>query len=119
MLIVLLFVPVLVFAAATTDICKDVPGFQGIICRLQRILNSLIPLLITLGVVYMVWGIVQYFIGDSEEAKKKGRDRIIFGIIGLAVIISLWGLVYMVSDTFKLGGYEAPKRNELNNLLPN
>ncbi|KKS24434.1 MAG: hypothetical protein UU82_C0006G0032, partial [Candidatus Nomurabacteria bacterium GW2011_GWC2_41_8] len=34
------------------------------------------------------------------EAKKAGRDRIIFGIIGLAVIIALWGLVRILTNTF-------------------
>jgi hypothetical protein len=58
--------------------------------------------LVALGVVYFIWGVVQYFIGDSEEAKKKGKDRIIYGIIGLAVIISMWGLVNVVVTTFNL-----------------
>jgi len=53
-------------------------------------------------------GNCSYVIGDSEEAKKKGRDRIIYGIIGLAVIVSLWGLVNVVVKTFNLSGAAAP-----------
>jgi hypothetical protein len=60
-----------------------------------------------LGVVYLVWGIVEYFIRDNEEAKKKGRDRIIYGIVGLAIIIGLWGLVNLVVHTFNIGGGSA------------
>jgi len=48
--------------------------------------------LLALGVVYFVWGVVTYVIASDEEAKKTGRDRIIYGIIGLAVIIGVWVL---------------------------
>ncbi|HEY4502969.1 MAG TPA: pilin [Candidatus Paceibacterota bacterium] len=85
-------------------------------CRISTLLNSVLPVLVALGVVYLVWGVVQYVIGDSDEAKKKGKDKIIFGIIGLVVIVGLWGLVYIVLDTFGLGGDAAP--SNLNNLLP-
>ncbi|HEV7702496.1 MAG TPA: hypothetical protein VGO63_03605, partial [Candidatus Paceibacterota bacterium] len=67
---------------------------------IHGILNSIIPLLVTLGVVYFVWGVVQYVIADAEEAKKTGKNRIIYGIIGLAVIVSLWGLVNILVTTF-------------------
>jgi len=79
-------------------------GISRIICQAQVIINSIVPVLIALGVVYFVWGVVTYVINDSEEAKKKGRDRIIYGIIGFAVIIGLWGLVNVVVNTFGLGG---------------
>ncbi|MDE2399916.1 MAG: hypothetical protein KGL67_02835 [Patescibacteria group bacterium] len=70
----------------------------------QNILNSIIPILVSLGLVFFIWGVVQYVIAGGEEAKKRGRDRIIYGIIGLAVITSLWGLVNLVVNTFHLAG---------------
>ena len=93
--------PFLAFAATVT--CSG-NGVGRIICQFQQILNSLIPVLISLGVVYFVWGVVQYVIADGEEAKKKGRDSMIYGIIGFAVIIGLYGLINMVVNTFGLGG---------------
>ena len=100
------------------DVCRQFyTGFEYILCRLQRILNATLPVLVALGVVYLVWGIVQYVIGSTDEAKTKGRDKMVFGIIGLAVIIGLWGLVYIVTDTFDLGG-GAPTNTQLENLLP-
>ena len=74
----------------------------GLMCRIGQFLNSVVPLLIALAVVYFVWGVVTYVISSDEEAKKAGRNRIIFGIIGLAVIIGLWGLVNVLANTFGL-----------------
>ena len=65
-------------------------------------MNSVVPVLIALAVVYFVWGVISFVIADDEEAKSKGRDRIIYGIIGLAVIIGMWGLVNLLRNTFLL-----------------
>ena len=74
----------------------------NLLCQLGSLLNSVVPVLIALGVVYFVWGVITYVIASDEEAKKAGRDRIIFGIIGLAVIIAVWGLVAILNRTFGL-----------------
>lgn len=76
-----------------------------ILIAIKNLFDYIIPILVLLGVVYFVWGVVQYVIGDGEEAKTKGRDHVISGIIGLAVIASMWGLVGVVSRTFDLEGY--------------
>src|SRR3989338_3837023 len=79
-----------------------------VLARISNFFSAVLPVLISLGVIYFVWGVVQYFIGEGEEAKTKGRDRIIYGIIGLAVIISIWGLVAIITNTFGVGGQSAP-----------
>jgi hypothetical protein len=97
-------VPLVAFA----DHCGGERGLGGILCRLNEVLGAILPFLVALGIIFFVWGVVQYVIGDSDEAKKKGRDRIIYGLIGLAVIISIWGLVFVLVDTLGLGGARAP-----------
>ena len=104
--LVLGFAPFIALAQNTTG-CAAVAGngtIQDIICRIGNILDIVIPILIVLGVVYFIWGVVSYVIGSDEEAKKKGRDRMIFGIIGLVVIVAMWGLVGIVTKTFGLTG---------------
>lgn len=73
-----------------------------LLCKFSQLLNTVLPVLIALGVLLLVWGVVSYVIASEEEAKKKGRDRIIFGIIGLAVIIGIWGLVNLLRNSFGL-----------------
>lgn len=104
-----LFLPLSVFAQNTSGVrlvlvgakvtCTASTAIEKMLCTVQGLLNSIVPVLIALGVVYFVWGVVQYVIGGGEEAKKKGRDHIIYGIIGFAVIVGLWGLVTLVTTT--------------------
>src|SRR3989338_8411827 len=44
------------------DACAALTGISKVICQLHRILNIAIPFIITLGLVYFIWGVVQYFI---------------------------------------------------------
>ena len=103
---VLGFAPFIALAAGSTGgtptacAAGNVSTIQGIMCKIAEILNAIIPVLVALGMVYFVWGVVSYVISDDEEAKKKGRNRIIYGIIGLAVIIAMWGLVGILTHTF-------------------
>lgn len=88
---------------ATLNSCSSkISDVGDVICKFGELLNSVLPLLLALGVVYFVWGVVMYVIGSDEEAKKRGKDRIIFGIIGLVIIVGLWGLVNIVVNTFGL-----------------
>ena len=92
----------------TPTVCNSgtITTLQGILCKISEILNAVIPVLIALGVVYFVWGVITYIIAKEEEAKTAGRNRIIWGIIGLAVIIGLWGLVNILKNTFGLGNIQ-------------
>ncbi len=85
-------------------------GIGGLLTNIQLFINSIIPILLALGVVYFVWGVVKFMIADSEEAKTKGRDTIIYGIIGFAVIIGMWGLVNVVVNSlgFSSGQLNVP-----------
>lgn len=74
----------------------------GILCKVSGLISAVLPVLIALGVLYFVWGVVSFVIADEEEAKTKGRDRIIYGVIGLAVIVAMWGLVGILQKTFGL-----------------
>jgi hypothetical protein len=79
-----------------------VTDVQTFLCKIGDILSAIIPILIALGVVYFVWGVITFVIASDEEAKSTGRNRMIWGIIGLAVIIALWGLVRILVNTFGL-----------------
>src|SRR3989344_4990524 len=96
---VMSFTPAMVFAAGS---CSGLTGLGKLICSFHQILNSIIPVLIALGVVYFVWGVIHYVIADGEEAKEKGKDTMLYGIIGFAVIVSLWGLVTLLTTTLNL-----------------
>jgi len=68
-----------------------------------NILGTIIPILITLAVVYFIWGVIQYTISGDEEKKKKARGMIIQGLIGLFIIVAFWGILSLITSTFGVG----------------
>ena len=82
--------------------------------KLIGIGNTIIYLLISLAIIYIIWNIVQYFIKGSEDegSRQKSGTSILWGIVGLAIILSIWGLVNILTGTFKT----APTSNPIPNL---
>jgi hypothetical protein len=87
--------PMFVFAAG--------PDAFSIINILNILLSWIIPVLITLAVIYFIWGVLQYILSKDEETKKGGRTKIINGLIGLFVIVAFWGIIALITNTFGVG----------------
>lgn len=88
-----------------TDLC-------GVINVFVSIINKLIPFIIALTLLVFIWGIFQFVLAsDSEEKRSEGRSTMLYGIIALFVMVSVWGLVNILVGTFGLssGGFPALK----------
>jgi len=80
-------------------------GSTGIIGVINTIV---VPLIGSLIFLVFVWGVVKYFFfsNNGDEAKlKEGRDFIFWGILGMVVFFSVWGLVNILLSTLGI----APK----------
>lgn len=84
--------PLLSFAAVST--------FESIIQTLIRYLNFIVPALITIAIIYFIWGVITFMTSSDEEAKKNGRTKIINGLIGLFVIVAFWGIIGIIKRSF-------------------
>lgn len=104
-----IFYPITTFAA--------MGGLADAIAKIKDILGTILPVLISFGVVYFVWGIVTYVIADGEEDKKKGKSRMIYGVIGFAVIVGMWGLVNIITTTFGIENTTAPAGININGTV--
>lgn len=74
--------------------------------------HVLVPLIFALAFIYFLINIYRYFIlnGDVPDSQKKGRTFAIYGVVGFAVMLSVWGLVNIIINTFSL---QNPARPEL------
>jgi len=65
------------------------------------LMQSVVPLLVALSLAGFVYGVIKFFMNpDNEEKKKNGKSFMLWGIISLFVIVSIWGLVGILSNTF-------------------
>lgn len=94
------------FLLQTNHGCSFPPAnFKEFICAtIDTILSPLIPILFTLALIAFFWGVGKYVIqgASDEKAREQGKQIMIWGIVGLFVMVSVWGLVILVQDTFNL-----------------
>jgi hypothetical protein len=85
-------VPFITFAAGKTlcDIVAIVIGY----------LTVAIYLIIALAVVTFIWNVYRYFF--TEKDKKEAGMYVLYSTIGFFVILSFWGLVFILMNSLKL-----------------
>lgn len=75
----------------------------GLLQKLKGILNAVIPFIIGLTVLVIIWGIFTYVTeAANEEKRTEAKQFILYGIIGLFCMLSIWGLVNILVGTFGL-----------------
>ncbi len=78
----------------------------GFIDAIKGLINDkIIPFLFVLGTVIFIWGVVQYVIGSQGSDAKiaQGKKAMLWGIIGLTIMMSAWAIVALLCNSF-LGG---------------
>lgn len=75
----------------------------SILGTVRDVMNILIPMLITAALIYFIWGVIQYIIAKDADAKEKGKKVLVQGILGLFIIVSVWGLIGIIQSTFGIG----------------
>jgi hypothetical protein len=100
------FSPLVVFAQASLDTLID---------KFTYYLSFALPILVSVAVVWFVWQVIKYTISGEGDKRDEAKSGIIWGIVGLAVIVSIWGLVEFLTTTLGLDPVSAP---DVSNLLP-
>ena len=99
-----LLLPLITNAAEITDVSSAGKKIIDIIN------GTLVPVLFAIAFVVFLWGAFKTFIlGTSDEkARTGGKMQMLYALIGFFVMMSVWGLVSIISNTFQVSGSESP-----------
>ena len=68
--------------------------------RASEILNLSVLMLLGVAIVVFMWGVIQYVLASGDEKKlAAGRSYMLYGIIGLTVMVAVWGFVNLLVYT--------------------
>lgn len=88
-------VPVLAHAATT---------IPGIIVGLTETLTPLVGVALGVAVLVFVWGLALYIWGaHDDQGMESGRQRMLWGVIALFMIVSVWGVVLLLRTMVGVG----------------
>lgn len=69
----------------------------------REIINPLIALLFALAVAFFLWGVFEFIINQSNEEKKTtGKSHMLWGIIGITIMMGVWVILGMILDTLNI-----------------
>lgn len=70
----------------------------------QYILNPLITLIFAIAFLIFFWGIVEFINSQVtvDGEREKGKKKIMWGLIGMFIMFSAYGIIRILLDTFGL-----------------
>lgn len=83
--------------AALAQDSIDTSYVDSIVNAVATWVSALVPILIGLAVVALFYGLVKYIWGGADD-KDNGKRIMIWGVIAIAVMVSVWGLVGLLQD---------------------
>jgi len=93
--------PLAVFAQGTPN--PEVIDLPGLFIALNAIINTIIPFIVGLAVFIIIWGVFTYIAGAGDEEKRAtAKSFIIWGVVGVFIMLSIWGLVNILVNSINL-----------------
>lgn len=78
-------------------------SFAGLINNFIGLINKVIPILVGLALVIFFWGLIQYIYESGDaHGHSRGRELIIWGLVALFVMVSVWGILALMKEALNL-----------------
>jgi len=98
-------VTILALALPLAASAQGLSGIETIATSIRTILNIVIYIMFALLIIYFIWGVIQYVsAGGDEEKLKAGKQHMIWGIVGIAVVGAIWGVASWLWNVFGVTG---------------
>lgn len=65
----------------------------------STVISLAVPVLAALALAFFLWGLVVFiYQSDDEQGRAAGKQRMVWGLVALFVIVSVWGLVLLLNQ---------------------
>ncbi len=72
-------------------------GLSDLLAAIYSLVSLFIPIVFTLALLYFFWGVALFIRTAGESDVKEGKAKMIWGIVGLFVMTSIWGILNIFS----------------------
>ena len=93
-----LFFPVIGFAFAV--------NLGGLVDQFFDLFRLVLPILNGIAFLLFFWGLARFIVSSGNgdaKALAEGRQFMIWGIVGLFILVSFWGIIQFLSTQFGFG----------------
>lgn len=98
----LVLLPMLASAQAFNNV-------NTLLLGIKNLVNTALPLVVGLALLFFFWGLARFILSaGNEDAKEKAKNLMIYSIIALFVMVSVWGLVQFIGQALGVNQNVAP-----------
>ncbi|MDQ3089527.1 MAG: pilin [bacterium] len=78
-------------------------NIEDLLNAFGRLVDLALPIIVAVGLLAFFYGLAKFIFsaGDGEK-QKEGRQIMIYGVIALFVMVSVWGLVNFIGDALDI-----------------
>jgi len=74
--------------------------FAEIVERIVVLINNFVGVIVMVAMIIFFIGLVRYiYRAPNPKAKKYGRDMIVWGLLTMFVMISIWGILRLAQES--------------------
>ena len=79
-------------------------GIKDLITAVGGLINPLIVILVGAALLVFFWGLAKFIfrVGGDEKAVEGGKRLMIWGLLALFVMISVWGIIRFMQNALLL-----------------
>lgn len=82
---------------------QNLSNINRLVDAIGDIVETLLPILVTVALLVFFWGLIKYIrSAGSPEGASEGKSIMIYGIIALFVMVSVWGIVRFIGNALDI-----------------
>ena len=80
---------------------QNMGWLNSLAAGLNNLIGLLAGVLVALALTVFLWGMVVFIANSANDEKRaQGKKKMVWGIVALFVIVSVWGLVNLLQTVF-------------------
>ncbi len=81
------------------------PAYTAVLEKFEKfVIGPIMQVVFAAGFLLFLWGLVQFLWNlDEGGAQDEGKSHMFWGVIGMFIMVSIWGIISILSNTFNLG----------------
>jgi hypothetical protein len=98
-----LIIPVLALTPVFVS-AQNLGNLNNLLSSFGNLVDKALPIVVALALLGFFWGLAKFILNANDEDKRKeGKQLMIWGIVGLFVMVSVWGLVQFIGNALGVG----------------
>ncbi len=66
----------------------------------KHVINPLVKVLFVVALLVFAWGVIEFFLAkQTNESLEQGRQHMLWGIVGMAIMGGVFGIMYFIIST--------------------